>query len=149
MTGTRGEMKFFRTGRDMRKTVYSVVCLIVLGLTFSGCASGGAGEWREFKIYCGMSSRAGDVSEEAWREFCDKQVSAAFPDGYTVLDSTGYWRSGPDTSASERSKVILIAAPAEAREKVMALAERYREQFHQDSVLITCSETEAVFVQEK
>ncbi len=98
-------------------------------------------------MYCGMSSRNGEVSEEAWKRFCDKYVSAAFPDGYTVFDATGYWRSAPDTTARERSKIILIIAPADAREKVLSVAKKYREQFDQESVLVSSSNAEADFVQ--
>ena len=62
------------------------------------------------------------------------------PDGYTVLAATGYWRSGPDTTAQERAKVILIVASADAREKVLALARQYRKEFALESVLVSCSE---------
>ncbi len=124
--------------------IFSTCCLLLCGVLFSGCAAGTA--WREYKVYCGMSSKNGEVSEEAWKRFCDKHVSAAFPDGYTVLDATGYWRSGPDAAAKERSKVILIVAPADAREKVLSVARQYRKEFDQEAVLISSSETETVFV---
>ena len=80
---------------------------------------------------------------------CDKHVSAAFPDGYTVLDATGYWRSGQGATAKERSKVILIVAPAAAREKVLSVARKYRNEFDQSAVLISSSEAETVFVSAK
>ena len=106
-----------------------------------GCAAGRISAWREYKVYCGMSSKNGEVSEAAWQRFCDKHVSAAFPDGYTVLDATGYWRS-----ARERSKVILIVAPPDAREKVLSVAGQYRKEFDQSAVLISSSEAETVVV---
>ena len=126
----------------MKKTIrfliifYFLLCVV----QFSGCAAGKVSVWREYKVYCGMSSKKGEVSEAAWKRFCDRHVSAAFPDGYTVLDSTGYWRSGPDAAAKERSKVILIVAPADAREKVLSVARQYRKDFDQDAVLISSSE---------
>ncbi len=134
-------------GRGMR-TVLCGVCLIAVCLIFSGCAANHANAWREYKVYCGMSSRNGEVSEEAWKRFCDQYVSAAFPDGYTVLDATGYWRSA-DTTAKERSKIILIVAPANAREKVLSVAKKYREQFDQGAVLVSSSDTGADFIQAK
>ena len=96
-----------------------------------------------------MSSKHGEVSEDAWQRFCDKHVSAAFPDGYTVLDATGYWRSGTDAAAKERAKVILIVAPADAREKVLSVARQYRKDFDQSVVLVSCSEAETVVVSAK
>ena len=120
---------------------------MLCGMLFPGCATGDASAWREYKVFCGMSSKNGEVSEEAWQRFCDKHVSAAFPDGYTVLDATGYWRSVPNTAEKERTKVILVVAPVEAREKVASVARRYREEFDQNAVLVSSSETEMDFVQ--
>ena len=90
-----------------------------------------------------MSSKNGEVSEEAWKRFCDRHVSAAFPDGCTILDATGYWRSGPDTTAKERAKVILVIAPAAARDKVLSIARQYRKEFDQGSVLVSSSDAES------
>ena len=135
----------------MKKTIrlLPILVLLLCALVFSGCAAGNASAWREYKVYCGMSSKNGEVSEAAWKRFCDRHVSAAFPDGYTVLDATGYWRSGPDAAAQERSKVILIVAPADAREKVLSVARQYQKDFNQDAVLISTSEAETVFVSAK
>ena len=99
---------------------WSICCLLLCGVLLAGCAAGNASGWMEYKVFCGMSSKDGEISEAAWKRFCDKHVSAAFPDGYTVLDATGYWRSGSDIAEKERSKVILVIAPAEAKEKAMA-----------------------------
>ena len=131
------------------RTVLCGVCLIAVCLIISGCTMNHAAVWREYKVYCGMSSRNGEVSEEAWKRFCDQYVSAAFPDGYTVLDATGYWRSDSNTTAKERSKIILIVAPADAREKVLAVAKQYRERFDQEAVLVSSSSTEADLIQRK
>ena len=128
--------------------VCRIVCgmsLIAACLLFSGCAANRAA-WREYKVYCGMSSPNGEVSEAAWRRFCDLYVSAAFPDGYTVIDAAGCWRSGSNATEKERAKIILIVAPADAREKVRSVAKQYRERFQQEAVLISSSEAEADLV---
>ena len=135
----------------MKKTIRVLIIFYFLlyGGLLSGCAAEKVSVWREYKVYCGMSSKHGEVSEAAWQRFCDKHVSATFPDGYTVLDATGYWRSGPDAAAKERAKVILIIAPAPAREKVLSVAKQYRKDFDQDTVLISTSEAETVVVSAK
>lgn len=135
----------------MKKTIriLSFSALLFCAMLLSGCAAGSASAWREYKVFCGMSSKNGEVSEDAWQRFCDKHVSAAFPDGYTVLDAMGYWRSGPDTTAKERAKVILIIAPADAREKVLSVARQYQKEFAQEAVLISSSEAETVVVSAK
>ena len=130
----------------MKKTIriFGICCFLLCGVLFSGCAAEKVSARREYKVYCGMSSKKGEVSEAAWQRFCGKYVSAAFPDGYTVLEATGYWRS-----AKERSKIILIVAPAAAREKVLSVARQYQKDFDQSSVLISCSETETDVVSAK
>ena len=130
--------------RIIRKMVCGM-SLIAACLLFSGCAVNRTA-WREYKVYCGMSSPNGEVSEADWLRFCDRYVSTAFPDGYTVIDAAGYWRSGSQTTAKERAKIILIVAPAGAREKVRSVARQYRKQFQQEAVLISCSDAEADFV---
>lgn len=135
----------------MKKTIriLSISALLLCAMLLSGCAAGSASAWREYKVFCGMSSKNGEVSEDAWRRFCDKHVSAAFPDGYTVLDAMGYWRSGPNTTAKEHAKVILIIAPADAREKVLSVARQYQKEFAQGSVLISSSGAETDVVSAK
>ena len=122
------------------------IALLAACLLFCGCASKQA-IWREYKVFCGMSSKNGEVSEKAWEDFCNKHVSAAFPDGYTVIDATGYWKSASFGTEKERSKIILILAPAEARSKVLSVADKYRKQFAQEAVLISTSEVKTDFVQ--
>ena len=119
---------------------------LLCGVLLSGCAGRSAPACREYKIFCGMSSKHGEVSEEAWRSFCDRHVSAAFPDGYTVIDATGYWRSASGAAARERAKVISIVAPADAWGKVRSVAGRCREEFGQESVLISVAEAGAEIV---
>ena len=135
----------------MKKTIriLGIICLLLCSLLFFGCAAGKVSAWREYKVFCGMSSKKGEVSEDAWKRFCDRHVSAAFPDGYTVLDATGYWRSGPNAAAEERSKVILIVAPADAREKVLSVARQYQQEFNQEAVLISSSRAEMDVVSKK
>ena len=134
--------------RNMRKFACGL-SLIAACLLFSGCAVKQDIAWQEYKVYCGMSSRNGEVSEDAWQHFCDRHVSAAFPDGYTVIDAAGYWRSGSNVSEKERSKIILIVAPTDVREKVHSVARQYQEQFHQEAVLVSCSDAQADFVRAK
>ncbi len=125
------------------------MALLAACLLVSGCASKQAPTWREYKVFCGMSSKNGEVSEQAWEAFCNQYVSTAFPDGYTVIDADGNWQDGPSNIEKERSKLILILAPADARSKVFSIAEQYRKQFSQEAVLICISDVETELVQGK
>jgi len=128
-----------------RKNRILPLLALFCALALFGCAAERAAACREYKIYCGMTSERGEVSEAAWQRFCDRYVSAAFPDGYTVVDATGYWRSSA-VAAKERSKVIVIVAPAAACEKVRSVARRYREEFGQQAVLISASDADMELV---
>lgn len=123
------------------------VCLsfVFLCLLSAGCCHPERGEWREYRIFCGMSYGSGTVSEAEWQRFCDEYVSAEFPDGYTTLAATGYWRS-EEAPMREDSRIIVILAPTDAKEKVRRIARQYRRLFHQESVLVATSPAEADFL---
>ena len=120
--------------------------LLLIPLTYSGCVRCREAGWREYKVFCGMSFQGGEVTGEEWQRFCDECVTVAFPDGYTALEATGYWKGSGATTARENSRVLLIVASAEAQDKVISIARAYRERFHQEAVLVVTSGGEAVFV---
>ncbi len=123
--------------------------LLAVCLCLCGCAHYGKPCGREYKVFCGMSSPEGEVSEADWRRFCDTHVTAAFPDGYTSFEGTGYWRNHGDITMRENTRVLLIVAPVDAKEKVLRLARQYCEMFHQEAVLVVTSNIDAAFVEEK
>ena len=120
--------------------------LLVICLAFSGCVHCPDGTWREYKVFCGMSYKGGEVSEDDWRRFCDEHVTTAFPDGYTSLEATGYWKGSATATERENSRVLLIVAPADAKGKVLNIASHYRKKFQQEAVLVMTSAGDAVFV---
>lgn len=129
------------------KRLLPLACLFCACLLLAGCMHPVSEDWREYKIFCGMSYNNGTVSEAEWQQFCDECVTAEFPDGYAVLSATGYWKSD-DAPATMRedSRIIVILAPSDAREKVRRIARQYRLLFHQESVLVATSQTDAEFV---
>ena len=115
-------------------------------LAFTGCVHSINDGWREYKIFCGMSSKDGEVTEVDWRRFCDEHVTTAFPDGYTSMEAIGYWKGIATTTERENSRVLLIIAPGDAKDKVLSIAKKYRELFNQEAVLVVTSAGEAIFV---
>jgi hypothetical protein len=87
-------------------------------------------------LYFGMSRPTGAVSELEWQLFLRDEVTPRFPDGLTVWDAQGQWKSKGGIE-QERSKVLLRVHPdaAAARASVLALIEQYRKKFDQESVL--------------
>ena len=124
------------------------ICVLAVCLSLSGCVHCRDAGWREYKVFCGMSFKGGEVTEADWRRFCDEHVTTAFPDGYTSFEATGYWKGNGDTTARESSRVLLIIAPADAKDKVLVIARQYREKFQQEAVLVVTSAGDAIFVEE-
>lgn len=80
------------------------------------------------------------VSEAAFAAFLAREITPRFPDGLTVVDAKGQWRDG-DRGAivREPSKLVLLTFRDEAarREDLTAIAEAYKQQFRQQSVLMS------------
>lgn len=130
--------------------MYRFLCTTLFAscLLLAGCCCASRGDWREYKIFCGMSQNDGVVPEAEWQRFCDEFVTAEFPDGYTTLNATGYWKAdGVSATMREDSRVIMVLAPPDAKEKVRRIAQQYRRLFHQEAVLIVTSPADAEFVE--
>jgi hypothetical protein len=99
------------------------------------CTSGAPKSVAELYFGRNIGARLG-VSEAAFRAFLDSEVTPRFPDGFTVLDGRGQWRDG-GAIVREPSKVLVVALPDEARDRVelAAVAEAYKARFRQQSVL--------------
>jgi len=122
--------------------------LFLASLLLTGCRCSLNGDWREYRIFCGMSQSDGIISEAEWEQFCNEYVSAEFPDGYTTLRATGYWKSGEaPVTMREDSRIIVILASSDANEKVRRIARQYRSLFQQETVLIVTSPADAEFVE--
>lgn len=78
------------------------------------------------------------VSEAAFAAFVAREITPRFPDGLTLLDAKGQWRdSERGTIVREPSKIVLLTFtddPAR-RADIAAIADAYKQQFRQQSVL--------------
>ena len=121
--------------------------LLAANVLFAGCCCTTHKDWREYRIFCGMSQSDGAVTEAEWEQFCEDSVTAEFPDGYTTLKATGYWKSDDaPVTMREDSRIIVVLAPSDAKDKVRRIARRYGRLFNQEAVLIVTSPAEAEFV---
>lgn len=101
------------------------------------------------KLYFGQAMPGGrTVQPRAWTRFLSTNVTSRFPDGFTVYDAYGQWMD-PKMKAPghERTKVVEIATPdiLASRAAITDIANRYREDFHQQSVGIVTSTSCAAF----
>lgn len=79
----------------------------------------------------------GEISAPQWTAFLDEEVTPRFPDGLSVIDVNGQYRSRQGTIGRERSKLLVIVvfdAPAHAS-RVQAIVDSFRRRYKQESVL--------------
>jgi len=100
------------------------------------CGASSAAQIRT-TLYFGLARPKGSVTELEWQLFLRDEVTSRFPDGLTVWEAEGQWRTGAGTIDHEQSKVLLLVHPdtAAARQSVQAVIEAYRKNFEQQSVL--------------
>jgi len=88
-------------------------------------------------LYFGRARPKGAVSELEWQLFLRDEVTSRFPEGLTVWEAEGQWRTPAGSIDHEQSKVLLLVHPdtTAARQSVLAVIEAYRKTFEQQSVL--------------
>ncbi len=88
-------------------------------------------------LYFGLARPKGSVSELEWQIFLRDEVTRRFPDGLTVWEAEGQWRTPAGSIDHEQSKVLLLVHPdsTAARQSVQAVIDAYRKTFEQQSVL--------------
>jgi hypothetical protein len=88
-------------------------------------------------LYFGLARPKGSVTELEWQMFLRDEVTTRFPEGLTVWEAEGQWRTPAGSLDHEQSKVLLLVHPdtAMARQSVQAVIDAYRKTFEQQSVL--------------
>ncbi|HEY4090512.1 MAG TPA: DUF3574 domain-containing protein [Luteibacter sp.] len=84
--------------------------------TLAGDAAhpGSTAGWVRTELYFGLGVEGtqGGVDEAGWRAFLDREVTARFPDGLSVVDVYGQWQGkGQAQPERLRSKLLLLLYP--------------------------------------
>jgi Protein of unknown function (DUF3574) len=98
----------------------------------------GAAPYARLELLFGLGrQRGGEISEEEWRAFLEKEVTPRFPAGLTVFAAYGQWRSPSGLMIKEPSRVLVVWYRPEAATEVAieAIRAAYKLQFGQESVL--------------
>lgn len=120
----------------MRKVVLVLILLIMM----AGCAVINNQGWQQSTLYFGMSCPDSSlVSINEWQQFVDTEISAEFPDGFTIINANGQWSKESGDIAREPSRVVVILHPGsrDTKEKIAKLRKSYKRRFSQESVLLT------------
>jgi hypothetical protein len=97
--------------------------------------------WVDTKLYFGLGPAdepAKGVSESAWRAFLDKEVTARFPDGLSVIDVYGQWQGKEEkTPERVRTKLLIIDYRdiQENRDKIEAIRAAWKRLTGDQSVM--------------
>jgi Protein of unknown function (DUF3574) len=130
---------------------------IVLALGVAGCAPARAPScaWMDgapavtVQLLFGRTRPGGDVvSDPEWRDFLAAVVTPRFPDGLTVLQGSGQWRSSATGRiATEPSTVVEIVAPRrpDLAWRLQEVRDAYRTRFKQESVGLVTQASCAAF----
>lgn len=123
-----------------RKT-FSAIILIFIFLSTNQIAFANGEKFYRTELYFGMDipGGGGEVSEEDWNKFVDTEITARFPDGFTVLQGYGQFKDSAGEIERENSRVVILFYPKKTRvevyKKIEEIRAAYKKQFRQESVL--------------
>ncbi len=120
-----------------------VAVLPTLAARAEGCAAPTSAV-QQVELYFGASVKGRPiVTERAWSKFLNSEVTPRFPDGLTVFDAHGQWRSGDGRIYREATRVLLILYKADATSegKIEAMRDAYKKQFHQEDAPLRVNST--------
>lgn len=135
------------------RAVIAISCATALAAVVSGCASQRqpvqtaaiphcpTGQSRADLVELVFGRNDGDrlaVSDDDWRRFIDEVVTPRFPDGLSVMDVQGQWRSPGGALVREPSKIIYLVLDGGPDDpaKIAHIRDDYVQRFHQKSVLV-------------
>jgi len=96
--------------------------------------------WARTELFFGTAKPDGTaVTEDEWRGFLDREITARFPDGLTVMTGIGQYRDADDKIVQEQSMLLILLYPQEAARdsgaKIEQIRDAYEQTFQQQSVL--------------
>lgn len=99
----------------------------------------GPGEQRmvEDKLYLGTQTPDGAVTPAQWSRFLGEVVTPRFPQGLSVWDASGQWRSADGSITREDSYVLNLLHDGDAVDDaaVREIAAGYKQRFRQEAVM--------------
>lgn len=92
------------------------------------------------ELYFGQSKPDGSqIPEPEWQKFVDEFVTPRFPNGLTIVEADGQWRSKDAKIVREKSKILILLYARKDRKaadaKIEELRTEYKKRFNQESVL--------------
>jgi len=102
--------------------------------------------WTRTELYFGLKKPGGQIiSESEWRAFLNDTVTPLFPDGLTIMQAEGRYRSRTDGLIEEPTRVLVILHQR-ADAKIDHLTRRYIQLFNQESILRSDAPASVTFI---
>jgi Protein of unknown function (DUF3574) len=78
------------------------------------------------------------VGERDWVRFLAREITPRFPDGLSVVDAAGQYKTVDGVIAHEPSKIVIIIAPegSETQDRIAVIEAAYKKQFRQQKVVV-------------
>lgn len=92
----------------------------------------------ETDLYFGLAKPGGEITGNEWQRFNTNYISKIFSEGYTIINTNGYWNDTPGNHLSTENSYLLINVHQKDKElsrSIDSLREKYKMQFQQQSVL--------------
>jgi hypothetical protein len=93
-------------------------------------------------LFFGTAIRHGEhvrhLDGSEWHGFVESAIVPRLPDGFTILEGQGFYRSASDAAAMRENTYILMVAhrnEAEINARLATIVEDYKSRFQQESVL--------------
>jgi hypothetical protein len=81
----------------------------------------------------------GTITEAAFAEFLDREVTSRFPTGFTVVPAMGQYRESSGVIGHEASAMVILLYPQDSADdtsrKIEEIRAAYNNSFRQESVL--------------
>lgn len=128
----------------IRSVLMNPVSALVLFISLTGCAgingapcSGNGRPAVQELLYFGTETPSGHVTMEDWGRFLTEAVTPRFPEGLSVWQASGQWRSASGQIIREPSYVLSLVHPDDPvpNKAVLEIIASYKTRFQQEAVL--------------
>lgn len=126
------------------KPLSVLLITLFVALHLAGCSNQQTaiclpGEEAQFHdmLYFGSDGDSGRVTGKDWAHFLRAIITPRFPDGLTVIDGAGQWRSETGEIIRESSYILSVVHAANTTKEtaISEIIQAYKKEFDQKSVL--------------
>lgn len=100
--------------------------------------SGQSAPLHRVELVFGLSRKGlADIDDAGWQSFLDREITPRFPDGLTVIDARGQWRTADGEIVREPARLLLVwAKPAsDLAPRIEAIRIGWKRDHGQESVV--------------